>query len=165
MESAAHSQPKPLRREAAHYCLLFFGVEQIPVAHGVLFAFTILDLEQVHRHADQSVALVIVPNRNRHRCGHATVAGDQFVLLPCQVARRCLKVKNGVEHELKFGTTRTEHAVETGVHAGEVFARLILHHPDTHQQPARQRNRKRGDHGGQHVLPQASQDDLQQAHG
>ena len=27
-------------------------------------------------------------------------------------------------------------AVEAGVHAGEVFPRLILHHPDAHQKPA-----------------------------
>ena len=73
-------------------------------------------------------------------------------------------MENGIEHELQLRTARAQHGVKAGIHPGEGGLRLLLHDPDRHQQPAGQRNQRRGDGGRERVLAQALENDGANGH-
>jgi len=73
-------------------------------------------------------------------------------------------MKDTVEDELKLRPSRSQDRVKARTGLEKRFLRLILHHPDHHQQTCRQRDAARRDQCRQGVLAKAAVDDQRKGH-
>ena len=106
----------------------------------------------------------LVADRERHGEFHVGITLDVLKILPRNIARRGFQMKNGIEHELQFGTACAQHRVKTAVDAGERRLRLRLDHPNREQQSTGERDGGRGHGGGKRALAQAAKNDAENIH-